>query len=64
MARSLKKGPYVHYSLEKKIQQSVWKCRGKIGGKNAKRLNQVTLYFRGKQMISFCFTSRQLLLYP
>ena len=23
MARSLKKGPYVHYSLEKKIQQSV-----------------------------------------
>jgi len=23
MARSLKKGPYVHYSLEKKIQQTV-----------------------------------------
>ena len=23
MARSLKKGPYVHYSLEKKIQQSL-----------------------------------------
>ena len=23
MARSLKKGPYVHYSLEKKIQQNV-----------------------------------------
>ena len=23
MARSLKKGPYVHYSLEKKIQQNI-----------------------------------------
>ena len=23
MARSLKKGPYVHYSLEKKVQQNL-----------------------------------------
>ena len=46
MARSLKKGPYVHYSLEKKIQQSL-ECEKKNVIKTWSRASMITPDFVG-----------------